>query len=144
MVLGCITDGHKATAAAKDKSSAARAGLGVILSESDHHRRISDMIFDDDVDQEMELREMLEADEIREEELFRSRAVLGAPGRGRAELEIRMQRLRRAKIARLQRDLHRDELELRYRAIWRLEHASKEVPTGSGIAKTAVRGMRVW
>ncbi|MFN9904471.1 MAG: hypothetical protein ACK55Z_37995, partial [bacterium] len=41
----------------------------------------------------------------------------------------------------LQRDLHRDELELRYRAIWRLEHASKEVPTGSGIAKTAVRGM---
>ena len=101
MVLGCITDGHKATAAAKDKSSAARAGIGVILSESDHHKRISDMIFDDDVE-EMELREMLEADEIREDELHRSRAVLGAPGRGRAELEIRMQRLRRAKIARLQ------------------------------------------
>ena len=98
-VLCCMTDGHKATA--KDKSLSTRAGPGSMLADPDHHKRMSDMMFEDDVE-EMELREMLEADEIREEEMFRSRSVLGVPDRRRAELEIRMQRLRRSKIARLQ------------------------------------------
>ncbi len=46
----------------------------------------------------MELREMLDADEIRDDD-FRSCSLLAGPDRRRAELEIRMQRLRRTKFA---------------------------------------------
>ena len=98
-VLGCIVDGRKA--AAELKFSASRIGACVILTDSDQQKRISDVMLEDDV-QEIEYREMLDSDEIREDGLFRSRAVLGASDRRRAELEIRMQRLRRAKIARLE------------------------------------------
>jgi hypothetical protein len=99
-VLGCIIEGHKAAAAEKDKSCATRASVNVVLADSDHHKRISDMMFEEDVE-EMELREMLDADEIRDDD-FRSRSLLAGPDRRRAELEIRMQRLRRTKFARLQ------------------------------------------
>lgn len=100
-LLNCITEGHKAQR--KDKAGpGGSGGVRLVMEDSDLQRRLSDRMVEEDME-EMELRELLEHDELREDEVaFRSRSGLDAGERRRAELEIRLQRLRRAKISRIQ------------------------------------------
>mmetsp|Transcript_63756 Transcript_63756/g.132755 ORF Transcript_63756/g.132755 Transcript_63756/m.132755 type:complete len:2318 (-) Transcript_63756:166-7119(-) len=95
LLLSCITDGHKA-------QKKERTGVRLLVEDSEVHRRLSDAMVDADLE-EMELREILDHDDLREDELnFRSRTSMDSGDRRRAELEIRLQRLRRAKISRIQ------------------------------------------